>query len=128
MTNLTGTSLLLVDDHHDTVAMLARAARRRGWDAELALSGEDALALIESHQPRVVVLDEMMPGISGLDVLRAIRARPDLADTKVVFYSAAFDREKQRDARRLGAVAWYVKGVSRLSEVVTTVEDLLLKT
>ena len=83
------------------------------------------MARIEQARPKVVVLDEMMPGMTGLEVLRAIRENPDLTDTRVVFYSAVFDWEKQRDAKMLGAVAWYVKGVSRLTEVIGTVEELL---
>ena len=53
-----------------------------------ATDGRTALALVREHRPAVIVLDVMLPGVSGLDVLRTLRADPELAATRVVALSA----------------------------------------
>ena len=62
------------------------------------------------EQPLLVVLDEMMPGMSGVEVLRAIRAEPAIAQTTVMFHSAGFDLRRRDEAMTLGAAAWLLKG------------------
>ena len=119
-----GTSVLVVDDHPDTAKMVTTALRRRGLDVHTVQSGEDALRLLAVLKPQVVVMDEMMPGITGLEVLSTMRSTTDLKQTKVVFYSASYDIEKQKTAVGLGVAAWMVKGVSRLGDLVTKVEQL----
>ena len=64
--------------------------------------------MAEALRPAQIVLDQMMPGLSGTDVLRAIRAIPSLASIPAVFYSAA--DEGREEARQLGALAWLSKG------------------
>src|SRR5262245_55997309 len=103
--------LLIVDDHADTGAMVVRAAGRRGIAGQAILWGSHAVGCIERNHSRVVVLDEFMPDVSGLDVLRAIRRDPRTQDVHVIFYTACYDWQKQRDASHLGVLAWLVKGV-----------------
>ncbi len=67
--------VLLVDDEEDFVSALAERLQLRGMDVQVALDGESALALIETRLPDVVVLDVMMPGLGGADVLQRIQAR-----------------------------------------------------
>ena len=67
--------VLLVDDEEDFVSALAERLQLRGVDVQIALDGESALSMIETHLPDVVVLDVMMPGLGGADVLQRIQAR-----------------------------------------------------
>ena len=66
--------VLLVDDEKDFVEALAERLQLRGIDAQTATDGESALRLIDTSPPQVVVLDIMMPGLGGADVLRRIKA------------------------------------------------------
>ena len=66
--------VLLVDDEEDFVSALAERLQIRGIDVEVALDGESALSLLEARLPDVVVLDVMMPGLGGADVLQRIQA------------------------------------------------------
>jgi len=61
--------LLVVDDNADVRNVLARTLRREGWTVTECVDGERALAWLEDHRPDVVVLDLLMPGISGFDVV-----------------------------------------------------------
>ena len=67
--------VLLVDDEVDFVSTLAERLQLRGVETITATDGETALDLIEKDPPEVVVLDVMMPGIGGVDVLNRIKAR-----------------------------------------------------
>jgi len=66
--------ILLVDDEQEFVTTLAERLELRGMDVEIATDGEMALGLVETDPPQVVVLDVMMPGLSGMEVLERIKA------------------------------------------------------
>ena len=66
--------VLLVDDEKEFVTTLAERLELRGMHVEIATDGEMALGLIETDPPKVVVLDVMMPGLSGMEVLERIKA------------------------------------------------------
>jgi DNA-binding NtrC family response regulator len=66
--------VLLVDDEEDFVTALAERLELRGIETQIATDGETALALIETSLPHVVVLDVLMPGLGGAQVLKRIKA------------------------------------------------------
>jgi DNA-binding response OmpR family regulator len=112
------TSILIVEDHADTAEMLRRFLARAGFAAETAAGGREALEVLSDNRPVCVILDETMPDMTGLDLLRQLRARPEMKETPVFFYSATYDWRKQMEAEALGAKAWFVKGVSRLEDLL----------
>jgi CheY-like chemotaxis protein len=116
-------AVLIVDDHADTARMVQWFFERQGLDVEVADSGTAALDLFErGARPTCVVLDLMMPDMSGLEVLRRLKSRPDhAAGTHVFMYSASFDWRDQQAAEALGAEAWFVKGVTPLADILTKV-------
>jgi CheY-like chemotaxis protein len=113
--------VLIVEDHKDSAELLRRVLSRKGVHAEVALGGAEALSLARTNRPTVVVMDEMMPEMNGLEVVRLMRQDPQLSDVNVIFYSANYDWRKQQTAEALGAKAWLVKGVVRLAEVVDVI-------
>ncbi len=74
--------VLLVDDEREFVSALAERLNLRGFDAETATSGEEALQKIAAAPPQVVLLDMLMPGMSGLEVLK--RVKRDHPEVKVI--------------------------------------------
>jgi DNA-binding response OmpR family regulator len=66
--------VLLVDDEQEFVTTLAERLELRGMHVKIATDGEMALGLVETDPPQVVVLDVMMPGLSGMEVLERIKA------------------------------------------------------
>lgn len=113
--------ILIVEDHPDTADMLRRYLARKGYAAEVAPDGDSALEMFSHRRPTCVILDETMPGRTGLAVLRELKGMPDAQDVPVFFYSAVFDQGKQREAEALGASGWYVKGISRLTDLMDKV-------
>jgi DNA-binding response OmpR family regulator len=67
--------VLLVDDEKDFVAALSERLELRGIEADVETDGESALKRIESDPPQVVVLDVMMPGVGGVEVMRRIKMK-----------------------------------------------------
>uniref|UniRef100_A0A7C3V3B6 Response regulator n=1 Tax=Desulfobacca acetoxidans TaxID=60893 RepID=A0A7C3V3B6_9BACT len=70
---MTKMRVLLVDDEAEFVSALAERLNLRGFDVQAATSGEEALEKVNAFSPQVVVLDVLMPGMSGLEVLKRIK-------------------------------------------------------
>jgi CheY-like chemotaxis protein len=88
-----------------------------------AVSGEEAVDLARKLRPDVVLLDVMLPGLSGLDVVRVIRSDPSLKDTPVLVMTA-FSEIDANDAEAAGANRFLAKPFD-LNELTTAVRDLL---
>jgi CheY-like chemotaxis protein len=67
-----------------------------------ACDGEQALALIREHHPQIAILDWIMPGLSGLEVCRAIREDPDLAGIQIILMTARSGFDSEAEAREAG--------------------------
>ncbi|GBR50915.1 response regulator [Gluconobacter sphaericus] len=89
--------VLLVEDDPALLLMTRYNLEQRGYRVETAEDGEAALLALETARPDAVVLDWMLPGLSGLDVCRRIRANPALRDVPVLLLTA---RSAEQDAIR----------------------------
>jgi two-component system phosphate regulon response regulator PhoB len=101
--------VLCADDDRDILALLALRLERAGYRVAQAVDGEQALQLARELEPDVVVLDVMMPRLTGTEVLAALRADPGTADLRVVMLSA---RAQDTDVARgleAGADAYLAK-------------------
>jgi CheY-like chemotaxis protein len=95
--------VLCADDDRDILALLALRLERAGFRVAQAVDGEQALALARDLLPDVLVLDVMMPRMTGTEVVTALRADPATAGLRVVLLSA---RAQEADVERgLGAGA-----------------------
>jgi len=113
-----GLKVLYVDDEEDFVRTMAERMEMRDLGGEVALSGEAALAMLETEVPDVIVLDLRMPGLDGLEVLRRVKARhPAVA---VIIMTGRGSPEDEEEAKRLGAFAYLTKPVdiTQLMEAV----------
>ena len=95
--------VLVVDDSPDTCKAIKRLLRTAGHSAACLPDGLTALEYLADCKPAVVLLDLMMPGIDGMEVLRRIRREPALADLPVVLYTAVSDPDVWRQGLKLGA-------------------------
>ena len=99
--------ILIVDDEIRVATVLAESVRAQGHETIVATSGEEGLALLEQQHPHAVFLDLVMPGTSGLEVLRRIRAaHPTMPVVVITGHASAAEIE---EARRLGATDCIVK-------------------
>ena len=86
--------ILVVDDETQLADLLAEVVSEHGHEAFCAYNGRDALALARREQPELIITDVMMPYMSGVELLKAIREDKNLRHTHVALISAAFSGHK----------------------------------
>jgi two-component system phosphate regulon response regulator PhoB len=80
--------ILVIEDEKDILSMVRLRLESRGFDVVTAESGEFALQWLADHKPDLILLDLMLPGISGLEVLKHIRTNPNIAKIPILIVSA----------------------------------------
>ncbi|HEX7805787.1 MAG TPA: response regulator transcription factor [Cellulomonas sp.] len=113
---------LVVDDEPTLAELLSTALRYEGWHVEHALSGQSAIKLAKSFDPDVILLDIMLPDLSGLEVMRRIRAT---SPTVPVLFLTAKDAVEDRVAGLTAGGDDYVTKPFSLEEVVARLRALL---
>jgi CheY-like chemotaxis protein len=116
--------VLVVDDSADTSRMLARLLESMGYRSAWLTSGAEALQYLREHPADLVILDVMMPGMDGMEVLRRIRTDATLRDLRVVMFSAVSDAQLQQEAKHIGADDYWVKGSLDLAMITRRLEDV----
>ena len=117
--------IILVCDNEDVLRDLVRASLGgNGYNLVEARDGDEALALARDTKPDLVLLDMMMPGRSGLDVLAELRADPELAETPVVMLTARTQAADREAAAEAGADRFLTKPFSPL-QLAALVEEML---
>jgi two-component system KDP operon response regulator KdpE len=103
---MSGARVLVVDDEVQVLRLLRTALTERGYDVTTAPSGEEALDLLARRSADVIILDLVMPGMSGLDVCRAVRGQSSIP---VIVLSAHGDERDKVLALDLGADDYLTK-------------------
>ena len=101
---------LLVDDEKEFVLTLSERLETRNLGSAVAYNGEEALSIMETDAPDVMVLDLKMPGIDGLEVLR--RVKREKPATEVIILTGHGSDQEERLAMELGAFAYLNKPVN----------------
>jgi len=104
--------VLIVEDEPDVLLLLENRVRGAGFEVRSAMEGESALALIEESKPHVVVLDWMMPRMSGIDVLERLRTDDPEHGIKVLMLTAKSQQSDIDRALSAGADDYIVKPFS----------------
>lgn len=81
-------TILVVDDNEANLRLINAVLKTRGYHLREAMSGEAALEAMADERPALVLMDVQMPGLSGIDVARAIRAMPVMADVPLIAITA----------------------------------------
>ncbi|QQR40666.1 response regulator transcription factor [Devosia rhizoryzae] len=116
--------ILIAEDEPSILESLDFILRRAGWSIEAVTDGEAALDRARRLQPRMVVLDVMLPKASGFDVLKQLRADASTRDMPVLILTAKGQQQDRRVAEDLGASGFVTKPYSN-AEVVAAVRRLL---
>jgi DNA-binding response OmpR family regulator len=103
--------ILLVEDSDPLRRLYARRLEAHGFAVIQACDGEEALAMLDSFCPDLVLTDLMMPGVDGLGLIRRLRKMPGLETVPVVVMSAVNLASTEREAREAGAVDFLGKPV-----------------
>ena len=113
-------AILVVDDDGATRRLVAFALRRGGFEVLEAETGEAALAVVRTETVGLLVLDMVMPGMSGTEVVQALRSRPETATLPVLLMTGSGDADSVIEGLAAGADDFVPKPV-RLDELVARV-------
>ncbi|MEL7091944.1 MAG: response regulator [Pseudomonadota bacterium] len=119
-----GKHVLLVEDEANITEAIRFLLSREGWEVDTHTDGATAVDKVRERVPDLVVLDYMLPGKSGLDILRELRAEPDYARLPILMLTARGQKRDREEAERAGVSRFMTKPFSNL-EVMTAVRDLV---
>ncbi|UCC47851.1 MAG: response regulator transcription factor [Gemmatimonadota bacterium] len=112
MTEHTSARILVVEDEADIAALVAYQLAHAGYQVRTASTGREALRALQPDPPDLVVLDLMLPEVSGIDVLRTLRTRKETEGTPVIVLTARKDEEDRLRGFELGADDYIAKPFS----------------
>jgi two-component system phosphate regulon response regulator PhoB len=117
--------ILLVEDDDALANVYISRLQAEGFDVRRVNNGEDALATAISYHPNLVVLDVMMPKVSGFDVLDILRNTPETANLKIIMLTALGQPSDQERAKSLGADDYLIKSQVVIADVIDRIRHHL---
>lgn len=109
---MTKKKILVVDDEKHLVKIISFNLKRKGYDIEQAFNGEEALEKIRNVKVDLIILDVMMPKITGLEVCETIKNDPDLKNIPVIMLTAKGQESDKNQGSRYGADEYMIKPFS----------------
>lgn len=116
--------ILVIDDSSTNVVLLNAVLLQYGYEVITAFSAKEAFRLLEKESPDLILLDLLMPEISGFDFLGEIKQKKKLKNIPVVIVSAVGSKENISLTQELGAISFINKPVN-IEELLNTVSGLL---
>jgi DNA-binding response OmpR family regulator len=107
-----GKRILIADDEPNIVVSLEFLMRQKGYEVKVATNGEDALAAVGEFAPDLILLDVMMPRLSGYDVCQKVRENPAWAGIRIIMLSAKGRDVEVNKGLAVGADAYVTKPFS----------------
>jgi CheY-like chemotaxis protein len=120
-------TVLIADDDANSRLLVATLLEHAGHVVLEATDGENALSVVATHGPDLVLVDLSMPRMSGINFVRALRSDPEHAATAVVLYTGTGDTEAMRDFMRAYGVLGAIPKPSEPLVFIQTVESALLE-
>jgi CheY-like chemotaxis protein len=111
------TKVLVVDDESFIINLLKSGLTENGFDVITAENGFEAIIAVEEHKPDVVITDIMMPRLTGLEFLKALKNNPATADVPVFLISAMDQADIVQQGLDLGAVDYITKPF-KINEII----------
>ncbi len=117
-------NVLLVDDSSTNNLLLESALRGQNFKILTAVTGEEALAVLRKKDIDLVLLDIMMPGLSGYDVLEEMMKDQKLSSIPVIMVTARSQYEEGKRAKEMGAADYFEKPL-KLDKLINRVKELV---
>jgi two-component system, OmpR family, phosphate regulon response regulator PhoB len=117
-------SILIVEDEEPIKVLLTYNFEAQGYRVRATSSGEDVGPMIADERPNLIILDWMLPGISGIEVCRLLRARPETSDIPIVMLTARGEEAERVRGLATGADDYVVKPFS-VPELLARIKSIL---
>ena len=119
------TKILLVEDENFISSLLKTRLEREGFEVTQAFDGEEALTKMRESKPDFVILDLILPKLSGFEVMEAISVDPELSRVPVVILSNLAQESDIQKIKSLGAREYFVKVRVSTDEIIERIKSLL---
>jgi two-component system phosphate regulon response regulator PhoB len=120
--------VLLVEDDPMVVRMYERKFKLEGFNLTMAFNGFEGMEALKKERPDIILLDIMMPKMSGLEMLKLVKDDPQYKDLPVVMLTNLGDRaEDVEKCKELGAEDYWVKANIKLEDIIGRVTSILKK-
>ena len=119
-----GKRILAVDDEADVLMILRTALQSEGYEIKTASNGEDAVAAAQESPPDLIILDVMMPGMDGFDVLAELKKDEATSTIPVIMLTGVSDRKKIQEALDTG-IDYYIIKPFEFEDLISKVEQAL---
>lgn len=120
-----GKKILFVEDDDALAGVYLVRLQAEGFDVKRVANGEEALAAATEYKPDLVLLDVMMPKVSGFDVLDILRNTPATANLKVIMLTALSQEADKKRAEELGVDDYLVKSQVVITDVIARIKHHL---
>lgn len=117
--------ILFVEDDDALAGVYLVRLQGEGFDVKRVTNGEEALAAATSFKPDLILLDVMMPKVSGFDVLDILRNTPETANLKIIVLTALSQESDKKRAEELGADEYLVKSQVVITDVIARIKKQL---
>ncbi|WP_207492131.1 response regulator transcription factor [Aridibaculum aurantiacum] len=107
-----GKKVLIADDEQDILEIIGYNLTKEGYEVRTAQNGKEALEEVASFKPHLAILDIMMPGMTGVEVCRLLRAQPQYNEMLIMFLTALSDESSQIQGLETGADDYLNKPIS----------------
>jgi two-component system phosphate regulon response regulator PhoB len=121
----TGKKILLVEDDEGLATVYQNRLEAEGFSVRRVPNGEDALASAIEYRPDLILLDAMMPKVSGFDVLDILRNTPETTNMRIIMLTALSQEADQKRAEELGVDEYLVKSQVVIADVVERIKHHL---
>jgi DNA-binding response OmpR family regulator len=120
-----GKTIMIIEDDRFLSSLMKARLEKDGFTIIQAFDGEEAIELFKQQTPSLIVLDLIMPKVTGFEVLQTIAITPELQRTPVVILSNLAQDSDIEKARQLGAKEYFVKVKVSIDDLVGRIKSLL---
>lgn len=118
-------TILIIEDDKFLRVLIAKKLIQEGFEVSEAMDGEEGIKKFKEEKPDLVLLDLILPGIDGFEILARMKEDPELAKIPVVILSNLGQEKETEKGIRMGAVDYLVKAHFTLSEIIKKIKEIL---
>jgi DNA-binding response OmpR family regulator len=117
--------ILIIEDDRFLRELIARKLKNEGYEVLEAVDGEEGLKRIKEEKPDLILLDLILPGIDGFEVLAKAKEDPDTAQIPVIILSNLGQREEIERGLKLGAIDYLIKAHFTPGEIIEKIKNII---
>jgi DNA-binding response OmpR family regulator len=119
-------TILVIEDDRFLRELMSQKLIKEGFKTSQAVDGEEGFKKIKEEKPGLVLLDLILPGIDGFEVLTRVKADPEIANTPIIILSNLGQREDVERGMKLGATDYLIKAHFTPGEIIEKIKNIIV--